>query len=97
MNEVNKILVRVYRSGSDCTNNGLTSKVDMLTLGTIESDSDLVIERCGTYVNAVPRNFNSNKWVMCGGNFVFSSDARYKELTKLDYPISVHDRVEEFH
>ena len=35
------------------------------------------------------------KWHMAGGNFVFSCDSRYCEVTGIHYPISVHDRVED--
>ena len=31
---------------------------------------------------------------LAGGNFVYTSDSRYKEVTGIDYPISVHDRFE---
>lgn len=37
----------------------------------------------------------SGKWHMAGGNFVFSCDSRYREVTGINYPISVHDRVED--
>ena len=35
------------------------------------------------------------KWHMAGGNFVYSCDSRYREVTGIHYPISVHDRVED--
>lgn len=33
---------------------------------------------------------------MAGGNFVYTSDSRYKEVTGIPYPISVHDRFEDW-
>lgn len=36
----------------------------------------------------------SGEWHMAGGNFVYSCDSRYSEVTGIVYPISVHDRVE---
>ena len=54
---------------------------------------------------AVPRDFfdpevpfrpdgrpNLVKWAMFGGNFVYTSDSRLREITP--YPIPVHDRFE---
>lgn len=37
---------------------------------------------------------NSEGTYMAGGNFVYTSDSRYKEVTGVQYPISVHDRFE---
>lgn len=31
---------------------------------------------------------------MAGGNFVYSCDSRYKDVSGISYPISVHDRFE---
>lgn len=52
---------------------------------------------CGNdYYNAVLLTpGRRDKWHSFGGNFVYSSDSRYREVTSLPYPISVHDRVEE--
>ena len=33
-------------------------------------------------------------WHMAGGNFVYSCDGRYKEVSGIHYPVQVHDRVE---
>lgn len=48
-------------------------------------------EVCGEYVADVITRRHA--WHMAGGNFVFSPDARYREVTGVAYPISVHDRV----
>lgn len=37
----------------------------------------------------------AGKWKMFGGNFVFTCDSRWKEVTKIDYHLPVHDRIEE--
>lgn len=39
----------------------------------------------------VPAN-NSGKYFMAGGNFVYSSDSRFREINQ--YPVPVHDRAE---
>lgn len=51
------------------------------------------------YYHAKPYEYEENeeneitsKWYMMGGNFVYASDSRLREITK--YPIPVHDRVE---
>ena len=31
---------------------------------------------------------------MSGGNFLYSCDSRWKEITGCDYPLSIHDRYE---
>lgn len=36
-----------------------------------------------------------DKWTMFGGNFIYTSDSRYREVVGIPYPIGVHDRVEE--
>lgn len=32
--------------------------------------------------------------LMAGGNYAYSSDSRYKDISKISYPISLHDRIE---
>jgi hypothetical protein len=38
---------------------------------------------------------DSGRWSMFGGNFVWSSDSRFREWYG-DAPLAVHDRLEEF-
>lgn len=38
----------------------------------------------------------AGKWQMFGGNFVFINDSRWQDVTKIDYPLPVHDRIEEY-
>ena len=37
----------------------------------------------------------AGKWTMNGGNFVYTCDGRWEEVTNCDYPLPVHDRIEE--
>lgn len=96
--------VNVYKSGSDATNNGLTSKHDRLLLVfdnvsspfKTEPDEDYLVmvrKNIGTRIHiiAVPKSIiDSGKHSMFGGNFIYTSDSRFPN----SYPIPVHDRVE---
>ena len=52
----------------------------------------------GIYVHAEPVRsgcaIEKSIGPMAGGTFVFTSDSRYREITGVDYPISLHDRWE---
>jgi len=39
---------------------------------------------------------NSKQWTMFGGNYIGTSDSRFKNITKNHegYPVAIHDRVE---
>lgn len=103
---VKGFIVEVYRNDfRDCTNGGISSKYRELYIlsdygGPFEPEDirecvklefrEIAGER---YVNAKPVYF-PGRWYMAGGNFLYSSDSRYKELTGISYPISVHDRYE---
>ena len=95
-----------YRSGiGDCTNGGISSTRQQLYIlankkGPIEPEDirDCVyIERrnvCGEqYIDCKPVYFR-RRWYMAGGNFLYTSDSRFKEITGSKYPISIHDRYE---
>jgi hypothetical protein len=97
------LLVYVYRWNlEDCTNGGITSKVDKIILvgenipkifEVGEGKPYLELETSHTgYIKAVPRNFKQNGEIggMFGGNFVYSSDSRFPSKQ----PIPVHDRFE---
>lgn len=45
------------------------------------------------YLHAEPI-IDRNKRYMAGGNFIYTSDSRFKELTNVRYPVSIHDRTE---
>lgn len=46
------------------------------------------------YVHAEPI-VDRGKWYMFGGNYLKTSDSRFKDLTGIRYPVPVHDRTEE--
>ena len=46
------------------------------------------------YIHAEPVVMRG-KHYMAGGNFIYTSDSRFKELTGIRYPVSIHDRTEE--
>ena len=48
----------------------------------------------GNYAEVVFKNPPSAGTYMAGGNYVVSSDSRYKVTAGINYPISVHDRFE---
>lgn len=93
------ISVSVYRHGKyDCTNGGISSKFDQLTIVNAEGPFDpdekapaaILIESHG---NAVirPAVFDKatgeyvvepNKWFMFGGNFAYTSDSRFREAVE---------------
>lgn len=95
----------VFRSGlGDCTNGGISStRKELYILGSDGpfEPSDIrecvTVERkevCGQeYLNAKPAYF-PRRWYMMGGNFLYTSDSRYREYTGMKYPIPIHDRHE---
>lgn len=46
------------------------------------------------YIHAEPI-IDRGKWYMFGGNYLKTSDSRFKDLTGIRYPVPVHDRTEE--
>ena len=92
----------------DCTAGGITGKVDSLVLvgpgieGPFEVEDgepylELLTKNVGRdeYAYAVPRNVGDKSGLvgpMMGGNFVYSTDSRFRRVCK--YPIPVHDRWE---
>lgn len=42
------------------------------------------------YRHVEPLDNPQGKWVMFGGNFVYTSDSRFPN----DYPLAIHDRIE---
>lgn len=90
---------------SDCSNSGISSRYDEILIecedGYITLDTDDLPENfCEIktrevfgkqYTRLVPHYLvNSGKWSMMGGNFAYSSDSRFP----FDYPLPIHDRVE---
>lgn len=39
--------------------------------------------------------YKSGKWYMAGGNFAYTSDSRFSEITGHRYPLPIFDRVED--
>lgn len=96
----------VYRDSlGDCTNGGISATRRELyilsaTKGPFEPQD---IRECvyiewrevmgEEYIDCKPAYFRK-RWYMAGGNFLYTSDSRFKEITKSKYPISIHDRYE---
>ena len=92
----------------DATNGGVSSRVDMLLLagegieGPFEVDDnehhlELRKKNVGgeDYLYAVPVGYVEavgTAGPMFGGNFVYTSDSRFRRVCK--YPIPIHDRYE---
>ncbi len=95
-------------SHGDCTAGGVTSKLEQLVLvgpgieGPFEvKEGEPYLELMkknvglGEYMYAVPRNAGDKSSLvgpMFGGNFVYTSDSRFRKVCA--YPIPVHDRWE---
>ena len=88
----------------DCTNGGATATADAVVL---LAPGAPVPEGCRIHVlRVVPRPHFGDVIAepverprgmvgpMCGGNFVYTSDSRYSEVTGVRYPLAVHDRFE---
>ena len=54
----------------------------------------LVYQANFDYIHAEPI-VDRGKWYMFGGNYLKTSDSRFKDLTGIRYPVPVHDRTEE--
>lgn len=97
---------KVYKNPlGDCTNGGISTRRRTLyilsaTKGPFEPED---IRDCvyiewreigdEKYIDCRPA-YCQKRWYMSGGNFLYSSDSRFKEVTKSNYPISIHDRYE---
>lgn len=53
---------------------------------------------CGEdYLDAFPlADGRRDKWHMDGGNFLYSCDSRFQEVTGSVYPVPIHDRIETY-
>ena len=92
----------------DCTNNGISSKAHELCLVNVSGPDKpskdipgalLVEGNLPSTARIVPLKENRKRsWVMFGGNFAYSSDARFcdaaEKLTGSRGPIAIHDRIE---
>ena len=103
--------VNIYKSNlGDCTNDGISSKAHELCLvnvsGPFEPSDDcpaaLLVEGnlpgTAKIVPDIVKGIGNVNWYMFGGNFAYSSDARFcdaaEKLTGSRGPIAIHDRVE---
>ena len=98
------ITVSVYRSGTDCTNGGVSAAYDEFVLiGEGLPEVFLPSENCpalelhwrGGHLYAAPVAPPSGAKTigpMMGGNFVYSCDSRFRRVSLS--PIAVHDRYE---
>jgi len=102
------LMVEIYRDSKlgDCTNGGVSSKCnggvitgDRVKCDVFSPDDNnpeyVIMEKHvnGLYLYAVPKELvGSGKWVMFGGNFLYTSDSRFPS----GQPIAIHDRVEEY-
>ena len=100
--------IQVYRSTNigDCTNGGISSRFESLLLvhpeGFVSIDETNPPENLvqlvkietfgGEYMCIKPVAEPSGIGWMAGGNFAYSSDSRFNDLSK--YPLSIHDRQE---
>lgn len=91
---------------ADCTNGGISSRKDTLYMvdGKKYPFEPCDIRECvsvkkidvmgSVHVYASPL-YRSEDWYMAGGNFLYTGDGRYKDMTGISYPISIHDRCED--
>lgn len=99
------LTAEVFRSGlGDCTNGGISAeRRELYILGSDGPFEPSDIRECVTvekkmvlgqeHLDAKPV-YCQNKWYMMGGNFLYTSDSRFREFTGLSYPIPIHDRCE---
>lgn len=86
----------------DCTNKGISSTADTLYIisdkGYYSSTRDIrecvYLEEHRDYMSVRPV-YKAGQWYMAGGNFIYSSDSRWRDGLGITYPLSVHDRCEE--
>ena len=100
------LTAEVYRSGlGDCTNGGISAhRRDLYILGKTKGPFEPEdIRECvyiewrevsgSEYIDCKPLYFR-RRWYMMGGNFLYTSDSRFREITGSKYPIPIHDRYE---
>ncbi|NFH40732.1 hypothetical protein [Clostridium sporogenes] len=84
----------------DCSNNGISKTHNKLLLigenipkmFEVEDITKCVkLDFYKNYVRCKPIILK-NKWYMNGGNFLYSCDSRFREISQ--YPIPIHDRIE---
>lgn len=104
--KVRALCVNVFRTNfGDCTNNGISARFDQIYIEHPEGNEVIDLDEAPenfcivrhkelfgkVYIDVVPYHLK-DRWCMMGGNFVYSSDSRFRELN--EYPIPIHDRIE---
>ena len=103
---MNYLSVNVLRSDYDATNGGISSDISLnLVVPCVDgniTDEDLdddyytlLLPQAAT-LEGYPIRFKQDgddRWLMFGGNFVYSSDSRFAE-TYGNSPLAIHDRYE---
>lgn len=102
------LMADVFKSPfDDCTNKGISSKADELYI--VYDKAPLILmdirecvtveklqTRYGDHVRCKPI-YRGSEWYADGGNFLYTIDCRFKEITGIEYPVPIHDhRVELF-
>lgn len=91
----------------DCMNKGISSKADSLFIVYDKGPFILRdIRNCVTVEKMQTRYedhvrckpiYRGSEWYADGGNFLYTIDCRFKEITGIEYPVPIHDhRVELF-
>jgi hypothetical protein len=102
---MNYLPVDVYTNGQDSTNNGV-SKTHRLVVphenGHVTAEQvaeqgyiimDVEVKGRVEEPYHYAREHGQTRWTMMGGNFIYSSDSRFRR-TYGDRPLPVHDRIE---
>lgn len=102
------LMADVFKSPfDDCTNKGISSKADCLLI--VYEKGPFILRdirdcvtveklqtRYGDHVRCKPI-YRGSEWYADGGNFLYTIDCRFKEITGIEYPVPIHDhRVELF-
>ena len=100
------LIVNVYRDGhrpTDCTMNGISKRYDRFVLVGAGIDEIFEASEDMPAIELVPavqggkrahvKEQGDQRWLMFGGNFVYSSDSRFAALNNGN-PIAVFDRYE---
>jgi len=104
--QIKGLAVTVYRYTTDCTNGGITAKVDRIILVGEGIPEVFEVKENAIYLKLVRRDLWGKEYLhaepvgqtkkdigdMAGGNFIYSSDSRFRKINA--YPIPVHDRSE---
>lgn len=97
------LMAEVLKSPFDnCTNKGISSKTDTLYIAYDKAPLILtdirdcvtvekIQTRYGDRVRCKPL-YESNNMYAFGGNFLYTSDSRFKEITGIEYPVPISDR-----